>query len=150
MEGQIRVQLNLKVERAPSIHVVSKFPNIVFPIMWLEEGVSDLPPVIQRWIYLATSFAETAVPLFTYGCITVGALVLIVMFVRAYRSVVLPDTRIERGKERITRELRELRRGSSFMVNGHPRLLILRDSYTLLDNINGEPDPDADRSSPEL
>lgn len=140
--------MNLKVKRASNIKIASKFPDIVFPIMWIEEGVADLSPPIQRWIYLATTFSETAVPVFTYGCICIGAFILIFIFVKAYKSVVFTDERIERGKERITRELRELRRGSSFIVNGHPRLLILRDSYTLLNNINGDPDPD--RSSPEI
>lgn len=140
--------MNLKVKRASNIKIVSQFPDIVFPIMWIEEGVEELTPAIQRWIYLATTFSETAVPVFTYGCICTGAFTLIFIFVKAYKSVVFTDERIERGKERITRELRDLRRGSSFIVNGHPRLLILRDSYTLLNNINGDPDPD--RSSPEI
>lgn len=37
VEGQVRVQFNLKVERSPNIYSVAKFPDIVFPIIWLQE-----------------------------------------------------------------------------------------------------------------
>lgn len=37
LEALIRLQVNLKVERTPNIKVMSKLPNIVLPIMWLEE-----------------------------------------------------------------------------------------------------------------
>lgn len=37
VEGKVRVQLNLRVEQAPSIKCVEKFRDFLFPIMWLEE-----------------------------------------------------------------------------------------------------------------
>lgn len=37
LEGKVRLQVNLKVERAKDIWTVSNFPSIYFPIMWLEE-----------------------------------------------------------------------------------------------------------------
>jgi hypothetical protein len=39
VEGQVRVQFNLKVERSPNIHSVANFPNIIFPIIWLQEVI---------------------------------------------------------------------------------------------------------------
>jgi scavenger receptor class B, member 1 len=42
VEGKVRVQLNLRVEQAKNVQAVSKFRDIVFPIMWLEEVKSDL------------------------------------------------------------------------------------------------------------
>jgi hypothetical protein len=39
VEGQVRVQFNLKVERSPNIRSVANFPNIVFPIIWLQEVI---------------------------------------------------------------------------------------------------------------
>nr|CAD7197427.1 unnamed protein product [Timema douglasi] len=137
VEGKVKVQLNLKVEHTMNIFSVAKFPDIVFPVIWLEEGISELTPSIRRWVYAATTVADTAVPFVNYGCIVVGSLVLVVMFVRAYKNVVFTRETLERGKE-------TLRRGSSFIINGQHRLLIIRDSYTLLNNISTEPDPDAD------
>lgn len=37
LEGKVRVQLNLRVERAEHIQSVADFRDFVFPIMWLEE-----------------------------------------------------------------------------------------------------------------
>jgi len=39
VEGQVRVQFNLKVEHSPNIHSVANFPDIVFPIIWLQEVI---------------------------------------------------------------------------------------------------------------
>jgi hypothetical protein len=39
VEGQVRVQFNLKVEYSPNIHSVVNFPSIVFPIIWLQEVI---------------------------------------------------------------------------------------------------------------
>ncbi|XP_066990954.2 scavenger receptor class B member 1 [Anabrus simplex] len=143
LEGQVRVQLNLKVERSPNIRAVAKFPNIIFPIVWVQEGMEDLTPNLKRLVYLATTVADTAVPVITYGCIVFGALILIVNFVRAYKNIVFTRENIERGKK-------TLRRGSSFIINGQHRLLIIRDSYTLLNNISTDPDPDQEQEEPDV
>ncbi|KAG8232412.1 hypothetical protein J437_LFUL013984, partial [Ladona fulva] len=148
LEAQVRVQMNLKVESAPGIQPVAKFPDIVFPIIWVEEGVADLTYEIRWWIYLATTFSDAAVPTLTYGLLCIGSILLIIAFARAYRDVLFSPENIERGKK-------TLRRGSSFIINGQHRLLILRDSYSLLESraanaerIAGEsatssdPDPD--------
>lgn len=45
MEAKVRIQLNLKVDHAPYIYSTHTFPQIVFPIIWLEE-VSTLAVVV--------------------------------------------------------------------------------------------------------
>ncbi|XP_025267973.1 scavenger receptor class B member 1 [Camponotus floridanus] len=131
IEAKARVQLNLKVERQRNIAVVKNFPDIVFPIMWIEEGVEELTPSMRRLIYLATTFADIAAPCVTYGMILVGLTVIITVFVKAYNSPVLTHEAIELGK-------RTIRRGSSFLITGQNRLLAGRDSYVLLNNIDLE------------
>lgn len=119
--------MNLKVEQQSDIAVVANFPDIVFPIMWLEEGVEELTPPIRRLIYLATTFADIAVPCLTYGMILVGLTIIIIVLVKANKnSPVLTHEAIELGK-------RTIRRGSSFLINGQHRLMS-RDSYILLSN----------------
>ncbi|KAG8038036.1 hypothetical protein G9C98_006361 [Cotesia typhae] len=130
VEGKVRVQLNLKVERQPDITAVKDFPDIVFPIMWIEEGIDELTPAIRRWIYLATTFADIAVPCITYGLILVGMVVLSTITIKAYTNVLTTQEAIELGKKTI-------RRGSSFIVNGQHRTLVVKDSYILL-NHNSE------------
>ncbi|KAJ9593010.1 hypothetical protein L9F63_015329, partial [Diploptera punctata] len=138
VEGQVRVQLNLKVEHAPHIYSVSKFPSIIFPIIWLQEGIHGLTIKRTRWIYLATTVGEVAAPVLSYGLIIMGVFILVILFVKTYKNVVFTKEAIAKGKE-------TLRRGSSFIVNGQHKLLIMRDSYTLLNNVTTDPDPDQDQ-----
>ena len=131
LEGKVRVQLNLKVERQPQIGVVSNFPDIVFPIMWIEEGVEELTPSIRRWIYLATTFSDVAAPCTSYGLILVGIVIIFVVFMKAYNNPIFTHEAIELGK-------RTIRRGSTLLVNGQHKLLITREQYVLLNNDNDE------------
>lgn len=91
---------------------------------------------------MATTFVDTAVPLFTYGLILGGALTLVAVFVRTYHQIVFTRENIERGRQRI------LRRGSSILVNGQHRLLIVRDSYHRISNAVQETDVDAQHLIP--
>nr|CAH7723411.1 unnamed protein product [Callosobruchus chinensis] len=125
LEGKIRAQLNLKVDQAPYVSSVRDFPSIIFPIMWLEEGIDDLTPPIRRWIYLATTFADVACPLMTYGFIFLGTCVILGVFVNAYKSLVFTKETIEIG-------MRNLRRKSSAYINSN-RFISRRDTYHLLD-----------------
>ncbi|XKL67214.1 hypothetical protein PGB90_010634 [Kerria lacca] len=124
LEARARVQLNIMVEQS-NIYVVRKFPSIVFPVMWLEEGVEELPRHLQVLLYLSTTFADDIVPYITYGMIVLGSLILIMVFVRTYKNYIFTKDNLELGK-------RTLRRGSSFFLNGQHKLLNLRDSYSLL------------------
>ncbi|XP_072387578.1 lysosome membrane protein 2 [Diabrotica undecimpunctata] len=126
LEGQIRVQLNLKVDQAPYVTLVKDFPSIIFPIMWLEEGIEDLTPSIRRWVYLATTFADVACPLMTYGFIFIGTCIILGVFVNAYKSLVFTKETIEIGMKKLQR------RGSAYLYNSSNRFINRRDTYTLL------------------
>lgn len=129
VEGKVRVQLNLRVEHAPAVQATEKFRDFVFPIMWLEEGISELTPPIRRWIYLGTVFAPRAIPLLSYGMIVGGAFTIIFVFVRAYKNFVFAT---DPTVELLEMGRRQLRRGSSLLINGQHRILAHRDSYHLL------------------
>ncbi|CAG9857529.1 unnamed protein product [Phyllotreta striolata] len=137
LEGQIRVQLNLKVDQAPYVTVVKNFPSIIFPIMWIEEGIDDLSPAIRRWVYLATTFADVASPLMTYGFIFLGTCIILGVFVNAYKSLVFTKETIEIGMKKLHR------RSSAYLYNSSSRFLNRRDTYTLL-KLNDDPDGDGD------
>ncbi|XP_050299903.1 scavenger receptor class B member 1-like isoform X2 [Anthonomus grandis grandis] len=126
LEAKIRVQLNLRVLQAPHITAVRDFRSMMFPVMWLEEGIDDLTPPIRRWMYLATTFAEIACPLFTYGCILFGSCLVIGVFVNAYKSLVFTKETIEIG-------MKNLRRRSSLLISSSNRFISRRETYTLLD-----------------
>ncbi|XP_045466919.1 scavenger receptor class B member 1 isoform X2 [Harmonia axyridis] len=126
IEGKVRVQLNLKVDQAPYVTPVKNFPSMIYPIMWLEEGIDDLTPPIRRWIYLGTTFAEIACPLMTYSFIFIGSCILIGMFVNGYKSLLFTKRTIEIG-------MKQLQRRSAAYIH-HPEHLIMRhEAYTLID-----------------
>lgn len=124
LEGFVRVQLNLKVDQAPNIRVnnINKFPSIVFPVMWVEEGIHEVTPSIWRWMYLATAIGPVAGSLLTYGMIVFGLFLLTIVFLRAYKNFVIGQNCprsieiVEIGKE-------TLRRGSTLIVHGSHKLL---------------------------
>lgn len=97
LEGFVRVQLNMKVDRAPGITVnnIDKFPDMIFPVMWLEEGIPEVTTPIWRWIYLATTVGPVAGPALTYSMIAGGLLTLAVIFIRAYKRFVLGQNSLE-------------------------------------------------------
>lgn len=100
--------------------------------MWLEEGIDELTPPIRTWILLGTTIADVVCPLITYGFIVMGSCILVGVFINAYKSLVFTKETIEIG-------MRNLRRGSVYI--SHPnRLVIRRDTYTLLDP-NETPSP---------
>ncbi|XP_065360700.1 lysosome membrane protein 2 [Calliphora vicina] len=128
LEGKVRIQLNLKVTQARDVYPVKNFRSFVFPVMWLEEGISDLTPAIRRWIYVATVFAPTIIPICSYLMIVGGAFAIVFIFLRAYQNYVFardPTLEIlEMGRH-------SLRRGSSFIAH-HQHKFMHRESYTLL------------------
>lgn len=126
MEVKVRVQLNLKVDNAPHVARVSKFPSMIYPIMWLEEGVDDLTPEIRRWIYLGTTFADVASPIMTYGFIFLGSCVVVGVFINTYKSLVFTKETIEIGMKNL--------RSGHYQVGRH-LVITRRDTYTLL-NMN--------------
>lgn len=97
------------------------------------QGVAELTPSIHTWVYLSTTVADNVAPYVTYGMIVLGALILIVVFVRTYKNIVFTKENLELGKQK-------LRRGSSFIINGQHRLMIIRDSYTLLHSTSEQND----------
>lgn len=58
LRARARVQINLAVSQVFDIKQVANFPDIVFPILWFEEGIDELPDEITDLM----SFAETVPP----------------------------------------------------------------------------------------
>ncbi|KAJ0183011.1 hypothetical protein K1T71_000987 [Dendrolimus kikuchii] len=127
VEGWVRVQLNMKVDRAPNIRInnINNFPDIMFPVMWLEEGIGGLTTPIWRWMYLATTVGPIAALVINYTLIFIGLFTLIIVFLRAYKSLVIGQNSIEIIE--IGRET--LRRSSTIIINGSQRVLSSNSCY---------------------
>ncbi|XP_063545527.1 scavenger receptor class B member 1 [Cydia strobilella] len=129
LEGFVRVQLNIKVSRAPNIYVnsINKFPDIIFPVMWIEEGIHEVTTPIWRWIYLATTVGPIAAPLLTYSMIVFGILTIIAVFVKAYKSFVIGQNSIE-----IVEIGRETLRRGSMILHSTQKICLREPPYILL------------------
>ncbi|XP_063392440.1 scavenger receptor class B member 1 [Cydia fagiglandana] len=129
LEGFVRVQLNIKVSRAPNIYVnsINKFPDIIFPVMWIEEGIHEVTTPIWRWIYLATTVGPIAAPLLTYSMIVFGTLTIIAVFIKAYKSFVIGQNSIE-----IVEIGRETLRRGSMILHSTQKMCLREPPYILL------------------
>lgn len=139
----MRLQLNLRVSQAKNVYPVKNFRTFIFPVMWLEEGVSELTPSIRRWIYLATVFGPTIIPIISFLMIFGGAVAIMMAFLYAYRNYVF--TR-DPALEILEMGRRSLRRGSSFIVQQQLKLKH-RESYTLLKTMTATLDCDQDEET---
>lgn len=126
MEIKVRLQINMKIDKAPRVSVVKDFPSIIFPIIWLEDGIDDVPLTLRNLIYLGTTIADIASHLITYGTIIVGSCIMIGVFVNTYKSLIFTKDTIEFG-------MRSLKDGALHLPR--PKPFIKRNTYTLL-NLN--------------
>jgi hypothetical protein len=74
LRARARVQINLAVSQVVDIKQVANFPDIVFPIIWFEEGVNGLPDEIVNLMKVATTVPDKArsalmIALFALGSI---------------------------------------------------------------------------------
>lgn len=78
LRGRARIQINLAVSQVIDIKQVATFPDIVFPILWFEEGIDGLPDEITNLMQLATEVAPQASQMAMYGLFGIGILLLII------------------------------------------------------------------------
>lgn len=60
MRARARMQINLAVSQVRDIKQVASFPDIVFPIMWFEDCVDELPPEMRTLMKLAIEVPPVA------------------------------------------------------------------------------------------
>lgn len=78
LRARARVQINLAVSHVDDIKQVANFPDIIFPILWFEEGVNSLPDEVLKLMKLATTVpekAQTGLMLFLFS---VGSLLFVI------------------------------------------------------------------------
>jgi len=77
MRAKARVQINLAVSQVVDIKQVATFPDIVFPIMWFEEGIDELPDNVIQLLKLATEVPPVAKAALQYALFAAGSLLLL-------------------------------------------------------------------------
>lgn len=78
LRARARVQINLAVSQVIDIKQVANFPDIIFPILWFEEGIDGLPDEVTNLMLLATKVPPKARSTLMMVLFIVGALMLII------------------------------------------------------------------------
>uniref|UniRef100_A0A1B6ES61 Scavenger receptor class B member 1 n=1 Tax=Cuerna arida TaxID=1464854 RepID=A0A1B6ES61_9HEMI len=77
LSAKARIQINLAVSQVVDIKQVATFPDIVFPIMWFEDGIDGLPDDVTELMNLATTVPPVARLALLYVLFIVGVLLLL-------------------------------------------------------------------------
>lgn len=78
LRARARVQINLAVSQVVDIKQVANFPDIVFPILWFEEGIDYLPDEITDLMKFATTVPPKIQVILTIVFFAIGALLLLI------------------------------------------------------------------------
>ena len=77
LRAKARIQINLAVKQVRDIKHVASFPDIVFPIMWFEDGIDELPAEMRSLMKMAVDVPPIARAAVSGALAAIGAIVLI-------------------------------------------------------------------------
>lgn len=86
LRARARIQINLAVSQVVDIKQVANFPDIVFPILWFEEGIDGLPDEITDLMSIATTVPPKARSILMVALFALGTILLIVAVTCLVRS----------------------------------------------------------------
>ncbi|XP_028038249.1 scavenger receptor class B member 1 isoform X1 [Bombyx mandarina] len=86
MRARARIQINLAVSQVLDIKQVANFPDIVFPILWFEEGIDELPEQVSSLLRLATRVPGVARAALAGGLCALGAALVLLAVTCLIRS----------------------------------------------------------------
>nr|CAD7265550.1 unnamed protein product [Timema shepardi] len=92
LRARARVQINLAVSQVVDIKQVATFPDIIFPIMWFEDGIDGLPSQVTDLLDLATNAPPIARAALSYGLFALGGILLILAVSCLVRSTGRQET----------------------------------------------------------
>lgn len=78
LRARARIQINLAVSQVADIKQVASFPDIVFPILWFEEGIEGLPEEVIKLMKVATTIPDKARTALMIALFSLGSLLFIV------------------------------------------------------------------------
>lgn len=78
LRARARVQINLAVSQVFDIKQVANFPDIIFPILWFEEGIDALPDEITNLMNFADEIPPKVRIVLLIGLFAIGALLFLV------------------------------------------------------------------------
>ncbi|XP_028139088.1 lysosome membrane protein 2 isoform X1 [Diabrotica virgifera virgifera] len=86
MSAKARIQINLAVSQVIDIKQVATFPDIIFPILWFEEGLDSLPAEMTGLMKIATTVPPIAKIVISVSLFVIGIVLLIIAIWRLLRG----------------------------------------------------------------
>jgi len=86
LRARARIQINLAVSQVVDIKQVANFPDIVFPILWFEEGIDSLPDEILDLMKVATNIPPRAKFILTIALFGLGGFLFVVAVICLVRK----------------------------------------------------------------
>uniref|UniRef100_A0A1B0CTE9 Scavenger receptor class B member 1 n=2 Tax=Lutzomyia longipalpis TaxID=7200 RepID=A0A1B0CTE9_LUTLO len=86
LRARARIQINLAVSQVVDIKQVANFPDIVFPILWFEEGIDGLPDEVTDLMLLANTLPPKAQLGLMIALYALGAVLLVLAVTCLVRS----------------------------------------------------------------
>ncbi|KAK0166886.1 hypothetical protein PV327_004357 [Microctonus hyperodae] len=77
LKARARVQINLAVSQVRDIKQVATFPDIIFPIMWFEDGVDELPIHVTSLLKMAVDVPPIARAALS-GALAAGGIIVLI------------------------------------------------------------------------
>lgn len=77
LRARARIQINLAVSQVSDIKQVASFPDIVFPIMWFEDGIDELPEEMRSLLKMAVDVPPIARAAVSGAMGAIGLIVLV-------------------------------------------------------------------------
>ncbi|XP_055707249.1 scavenger receptor class B member 1 isoform X1 [Phlebotomus papatasi] len=86
LRARARIQINLAVSQVVDIKQVANFPDIVFPILWFEEGIDGLPDEVTDLMLMANTLPPKAQLGLMIALYALGAFLLVMAVTCLVRS----------------------------------------------------------------
>ncbi|XP_043498614.1 scavenger receptor class B member 1 [Polistes fuscatus] len=77
LRARARIQINLAVSQVRDIKQVASFPDIIFPIMWFEDVIDELPPEMRSLLKMAVDLPPIVRAALSGGLAVLGVIILI-------------------------------------------------------------------------
>lgn len=122
LRARARIQINLAVSQVVDIKQVANFPDIVFPILWFEEGIDGLPDEITDLMTLASTLPPKAKVGLMIILYVVGAVLLVMAVTCLVRSSHRQSTlHLESSNYLATASIDQAKQKSKMDNNNKPR-----------------------------
>ncbi|KAL7288548.1 hypothetical protein TKK_0017290 [Trichogramma kaykai] len=75
LRARARIQINIAVSQVKDIKQVATFPDIVFPLIWFEDGIDQLPDKVTSLLKIAVDLPPIAHTVITSVLASVGCII---------------------------------------------------------------------------